>query len=85
MLYCDTPQFSANCHDGPIEAGCRTAPCYLVPEVGRCLTGNCAGFAYGRYADLSITPNKVGSDVVWVSAEVAGVTTSFAVNGQCLP
>jgi hypothetical protein len=85
LLYCDRPQFPAACHDGPVESGCRTSPCYVLPEVGRCLTGNCSGFEYGKYADLTVTCSKVGSDVVWVSAKVAGVTTSFPLTGQCAP
>ncbi len=84
LLYCDKPQFPATCHDGPVESGCRTAPCYVVPEVGLCLTTNCTGFAYGEYADLSITGKQVGADIVWVSAKVAGVTTSFSIGGQCI-
>jgi hypothetical protein len=85
LLYCDKPQFPANCHDGPVESGCRTTPCYLVPELGRCLTANCSGFEYGEYADLAITGSTVGYDVVWISATVGGVTTSFSIDGQCTP
>jgi hypothetical protein len=83
LLYCDKPQFPANCHDGPVEFGCRTSPCYVVPEVGRCLTDACSGFQYGAYADLAISgiSGRSGDDVVWVSAHVAGTTTSFSISG----
>lgn len=86
LLYCDKPQFPASCSDGPVESGCQTAPCYVVPEVGRCLTGNCSGFEYGEYATLAVKGGETtGKDVVWVSAKVGGVTTSFAIEGQCGP
>ncbi len=85
LLYCDQPQFPANCYDGPVESGCRTAPCYVVPEVALCLTASCSGFQYGNYAALAITGSKVGPDTVWVSAKIAGVTTSFGIAGQCTP
>lgn len=90
LLYCDHPQYPATCHDGPAESGCRTAPCYVIPEVGLCLTANCAGFEYGEVASLSIDcakdefgQTKVGPDTVWVSAEVAEYTTSFGISGRC--
>ncbi len=85
LLYCDKPQFPAKCHDGPVELGCSTAPCYVVPEVGLCLTANCSGFEYGEYAELAITGSRVGSDTVSVSAKVAGQTTTFSISGQCTP
>jgi hypothetical protein len=85
LLYCDKPQFPATCHDGPVEAGCRTVPCYVVPEVGLCLTSNCSGFQYGEYAQLAITGGTNGEDTVWVSATVAHHTTSFSISGQCAP
>jgi hypothetical protein len=85
LLYCDRPQLPASCHDGPVESGCRTAPCYVVPEVGFCLTASCGGFAYGQYADLSVGGSRPGADIVWVSATVADVTTSFSIAGQCVP
>jgi len=85
LLYCDAPAFPATCHDGPVESGCRTAPCYVVPEVGLCATSACSGFTYGDYATLGITGQRVGPDTVWVSAKVADVTTSFGYSGQCLP
>jgi hypothetical protein len=87
LLYCDKPVFSgATCHDGPVEFGCRTSPCYVVPEVGRCLTDNCSGFQYGSYADLTISgiTGKAGDDIVWVSATVAKTTTSFGVKGTAV-
>ena len=85
LLYCDKPQFPASCHDGPVESGCRTAPCYVVPEVGLCLTAGCSGFQYGNYADLAIKGVTPGSDVVTVSATVANFTTSFSINGVVTP
>jgi hypothetical protein len=85
ILYCDKPQFPANCHDGPVESGCQTSPCYEVPEVGRCLTASCSGFQYGEYARLAVTAATVGPDVVWISAKVADHTTSFPFAGQALP
>jgi hypothetical protein len=85
LLYCDRPQFPAVCHDGPVESGCRTSPCYVVPEVGRCLTDNCSGLQYGAYGNLVVTCAKVGPDTVWVSTEVAGEKVSFTFAGQCTP
>jgi hypothetical protein len=85
LLYCDGPQFPATCHDGPVESGCRTAPCFVVPEVGRCLTDQCRGFQYGRYADLIIEGKRAGPDTVWVSVELEGSTTSFPFAGTCTP
>jgi hypothetical protein len=85
LLYCDLPRFPATCQDGPASSGCRTSPCYVVPEVGRCLTDSCSGFQYGEYATLTVKGANPGSDVAWVSAEVTGFTTSFSVAGQCLP
>jgi hypothetical protein len=85
LLYCDRPQFPANCLDGPAASGCRTSPCYVVPEVGRCLTSGCSGFEYGEYATLTVKGVTPGPDTVWVSAEVVGFTTSFSISGQCLP
>ncbi len=83
LLYCDSPQFPAECHDGPVEFGCRTSPCYVVPEVGRCVTDHCSGFQYGTYATLSISgiPGRAGRDAASVSAKLAGVTTSFSLPG----
>ncbi len=85
LLYCDRPQFPANCLDGPAASGCRTSPCYVVPDVGRCLTDSCNGFQYGEYATLAVKAKSIGPDTVWVSAEVVGFTTSFSIAGQCLP
>jgi hypothetical protein len=85
LLYCDAPEFPATCQDGPVESGCRTAPCYVVPEVGLCATAACSGFTYGEYATLGITGQRVGPDTVWVSATVADVTTSLGYSGQCVP
>jgi hypothetical protein len=85
LLYCDAPAFPAACHDGPVEAGCRTSPCYLVPEVGLCGTAGCSGFTYGDYASLAIGGRTVGPDIVWVSASVGARGTTFGFSGQCVP
>ena len=68
-----------------MESGCRTSPCYIVPEVGRCLTDNCSGFQYGAYGDLAVTCVEIGPDRVWVTTEVEGSAVSFALDGQCTP
>ena len=85
LLYCNNPQFPAECHDGPVESGCRTSPCYVVPDVGLCGTANCSGFPYGNYATLAVEGKKVGADTVWVAAQVAGILTTFGFSGQCIP
>ncbi|MGA8890426.1 MAG: hypothetical protein WB493_02575 [Anaeromyxobacteraceae bacterium] len=85
LLYCDATAFPASCHDGPMEAGCRSSPCYLVPDVGLCGTAACAGFPYGNYAALGVEGRTVGPDTVWVSASIAGKETAFGFQGQCVP
>jgi hypothetical protein len=85
LLYCDRPEFPATCHDGPVESGCRTSPCYVVAETGLCGTDGCSGFQYANPAVLNVTGAKAGPDHVQVSATVAGTTTSVVVSGVCLP
>jgi len=86
LLYCDKPQFPATCHDGPLESGCVTSPCYEVPEVGLCLTDNCSGFQYGSTGTVKVGPcDASGTETVLVSATVANAVTTFPVSGSCGP
>jgi hypothetical protein len=77
FLYCDHPQQPAVCHDGPADAGCRSTPCYVQPEIG-------TSFFYGNPAILSITGKKPGPDVVEIWATVENVSSVFSFSGQCL-
>ncbi len=80
LLYCNAPA-SANpteCHDGPVETACRTAPCYVVPEVGLCRTGNCSGLVYGTDAAVRILPGTLASgprDVVDFKITIDDIVT----------
>jgi hypothetical protein len=66
LLYCNAPagQKPTLCSDGPVESACRTTPCYVVPEVGLCRTGNCSGLVYGTYGALRIVPGILAEGAV---------------------
>jgi hypothetical protein len=85
LLYCDKPQAPTACFAGPVEDACRTVPCYVVPDVGLCSSGSCAGFTYGNRGTVIISGAKAGDDVVQVSATVEGVKSTMALGGTCLP
>jgi hypothetical protein len=78
QLYCDTPDGSGACADGPADQACTTSPCHLVTRVG-------PGYHYGNYATGSVTGAKVGTDVVQILATVERVTTPFEVGATCVP
>ncbi len=86
MLYCDKPDGSGTCLDGPAEYACQTAPCYVVPEVGLCRTAACTGLITGNPGSVTITGVSVGPDTVYVSTTIDGVRYDAVpwVNGVCL-
>lgn len=85
LLYCDKPDGSGTCLDGTVEYGCRTAPCYVVPEVGLCRTAGCAGLLTGNPGTAAITCSKVGPDTVTLSTTIDGVTVDLPITGECAP
>jgi hypothetical protein len=78
MLYCGDPSALVTCHDGPADQGCVTSPCFLKTEVGR-------WFLYGNPATLSVTGQRVGSDVVQVWGAVDDVAVVYELPGTCGP
>lgn len=85
LLYCGSQTDPATCADGPAASACKTSPCYVVPDVGRCQGGSCAGFQYGSYGELGLTCGKEpGTDTASVVAELNGVRTYLGVKGECL-
>jgi hypothetical protein len=85
LLYCASPSLPSSCSDGPVEHACKTVPCYVVPDVGLCLSAGCAGLITGNPAVLSIQGVKAGPDTVTVSATLENVTNLLSISGQCTP
>ncbi len=85
LLYCNASAGNnpTTCLDGPVESACKTTPCYVVPEVGLCRTGNCSGILYGTDAAhqgpaaSSRRRKTAGTDTVNFTVTIDGIVTWF--------
>jgi hypothetical protein len=79
QFYCERPDGTGACADGPADQACTTSPCHLVTRVG-------SEYHRGNYARGAITGTlQVGPDLVQVFATVEGVTSTFEVAAICTP
>lgn len=89
QLYCErSAPPHGKCFYGPADSACAQAAtgesgaCFVVPDVGGCLSGQCpaGAFTVGNDGMLALTCSKPSPDVVSVSAEIEGVSSTLFVN-----
>ena len=70
--YCDAapPAAPTACY-----GTCRSSPCYRVPRVG--------SYSYGNLAAVLITGGTAGTDTVWSTATLEGITVGGTIAGDC--